>query len=440
MQRRTWLRRLAATACVLAALGAVGVAALWAWWPSNDEIARRIEAEAQTRLGVRVDVGSVQWGIFPAPHAEVHDVRTDQQPDPITFRRLAVYPDLQMLFDRKLSFTRVELEGAVISRHATRAFRGRESNLTDEKDTAAIPVQRFVFRDVTWISWSGVPVAYDGEFEFDTHWRPRSARLSRPGVSPPAQLDAKRQVDKDQWDLRIVVGGGTAHGQATLKVNEDGSMRLDGTLEPRGLEIQSTLATFNRRSPLAGLASGHTVLNARGETVGELGRSLHTTSQLTVAQGRVLRLDIDRAVKTLGKERAGETALDSLTGRMDTQNTEEGTRVTYSDIQARAGRYSAKGEATIYQRHVKAKGTLDIIDGLVGVPFTVEGPTRKPDFSVPRGFVAGAAIGTAILPGIGTVIGARIGGAVNNAGENQQKTKAVKPKKSATPPPAPVLP
>jgi hypothetical protein len=31
---------------------------------------------------------------------------------------------------------------------------------------------------------------------------------------------------------------------------------------------------------------------------------------------------------------------------------------------------------------------------------------------VPPGFFAGAAIGTAVLPGIGTAIGARIGGAL----------------------------
>ena len=36
-----------------------------------------------------------------------------------------------------------------------------------------------------------------------------------------------------------------------------------------------------------------------------------------------------------------------------------------------------------------------------------------PKVSVPPGFLAGAALGTAVLPGIGTVIGARIGGALD---------------------------
>jgi predicted metalloprotease with PDZ domain len=163
------------------------------------------------------------------------------------------------------------------------------------------------------------------------------------------------------------------------------------------------------------------VLSARGDSVGELARSLRTESDLSVAQGVVLRLDLDKAIRTRGKERDGQTPLDSLTGHLQTQNTENGTRFTYTQLKAKAGKYTASGEAVIWQKQVDANGTLDIVDGLVGVPFTIKGPVQKPDVKVPPGFFAGAAIGTAVLPGVGTVIGARIGGAIGRIFGNDKK-------------------
>jgi hypothetical protein len=84
-------------------------------------------------------------------------------------------------------------------------------------------------------------------------------------------------------------------------------------------------------------------------------------------------------------------------------------RATYTGIRARAGKYTATGEATIYQRQIEASGKLYLVDGTSGVPFTMSGPVDKPIASMPPGVFAGAAIGTAVLPGIGTDIGAGIG-------------------------------
>jgi hypothetical protein len=57
--------------------------------------------------------------------------------------------------------------------------------------------------------------------------------------------------------------------------------------------------------------------------------------------------------------------------------------------------------------------TVDVAGGLVGVPLKVSGPLGAARVSVPMPAMAaqtaGAAIGTAILPGIGTAIGAGVG-------------------------------
>ncbi|MBX3659754.1 MAG: hypothetical protein KF740_15080 [Ramlibacter sp.] len=409
-------QRLALVAAVTAAalFGAAWLG-LSAWVPNDEALARRIEAEAQQRLGVPVVVGAAHWRLLPQPVIEALDIRT-QQDRPITIGRVALYPRLwRLLADRVFVAKRAELEHATFSRSAMAAFRGR-ANVAQapgaDFQLGPVPLERFVFRDVTWVSHSGVPVVYDGDIDFDPAWRPRRATLSRPGAQTPASLTLLRDGEADRWQVRVDVGGGTANGQVALTESPGGALTLAGELAPRNIEVASTLTTFNRRASLSGRVSGRTVLQAGGDSVGELARSLRTESDLTVANAVVLRLDLDKAIATRGQEREGQTPLDSLTGHLQTQNTEHGTRFTYTDVKARAGKYTASGEAVVWQKRVDAHGTLDIVDGLVGVPFTVSGPVQKPEVKVPPGFFAGAAIGTAVLPGVGTVIGARIGGAL----------------------------
>jgi hypothetical protein len=428
--KRAHLLGLAAGATIAALLGGAWLA-VNAWLPNGDALARRIEAEAQTRLGVKVTVGSAQWQLLPTPSIEVRDART-HQPQPIEIGRLAIYPRLwPLLTDRVLKVSRVELERAVVPRDAMRAFRGKtgQAQTGEEPDMQAglVPVEQFVFRGLTWIPYSGVPVAFDGEVDFDPQWRPRTASVRVPGAQVPATLELKRDMEQDRWQVRAAAGGGTADGVITLVTTPRGDLALAGELAPRNIEVAAAMAAFNRRAPITGRVSGRTLLKANGESVGGLARSLYTDTQFTVTQAVVLRLDLDKAIRTRGKERDGQTPLDSLTGRMQTQNTENGTRFTYTDLKAKAGNYTASGEAVIWQRRVDASGTLDIVDGLVGVPFTINGPVQKPEVKVPPGFFAGAAIGTAVLPGVGTVIGARIGSALGKLFDGKPPAPASAP-------------
>ena len=60
------------------------------------------------------------------------------------------------------------------------------------------------------------------------------------------------------------MGGGGANGQVQLESGaKGGAMRLTGRLQPRGIEVDSALQAFNRRSIVAGKASGETTLSAK---------------------------------------------------------------------------------------------------------------------------------------------------------------------------------
>ena len=253
-------------------------------------------------------------------------------------------------------------------------------------------------------------MVYDGEIDFDPHWRPRYAELRRPGSSTLFKLTATREGDADRWQTRIQLGGGTADGNLALRSAPSGSMHLSGQMAPHDIEVASAMSSFNRRSSVGGKGSGQTVVSADGKSVGELARSLHTRTMFSVDSATIFRFHLDKAIRTRGKEYDGQTALQLLTGQMDTQNTDEGLRVTFTGAKARSGIYSATGQGTVYNRQIEASGNMYLVVGALGVPFTVHGSVEDPKVSVPPGFFAGAAVGTLVLPGIGTAIGARVGG------------------------------
>jgi hypothetical protein len=191
---------------VLLLAGAAWVAAL-RFLPSDEELARRASAELETALGVKVRVGALHWRLFPSPAVVMEDAATDQ-PQPIVIKKLTLYPDLFALWQRRIKIDRADLEGASVPQPSLRGL-GKQRE-KEEPTGEELPLARFVFRDLTWISRRGIPVVYDGEVDFDPGWRPRKAELRRPGAKDAAHLTLTRQGQDDRWAARIQVGGGTA--------------------------------------------------------------------------------------------------------------------------------------------------------------------------------------------------------------------------------------
>ncbi|RYX95422.1 MAG: hypothetical protein EOO28_11720 [Comamonadaceae bacterium] len=462
---RKWLVGLGAVAVLLAVAAVVA----WQMIPSDDELAEKAEQKLEQALGVKVTIGSLRWIAVPMPAVVLQDVATVQD-NPLKARQITAYVHWRPLLDKVISIDSVEVDGVVVPQLSLKAFSDKDGNGRRDKDEgkvpakkatpaasasseasagapaasdgekrwrmADVPLEHFHFTDLTWISRRGVPVVYEGEIDFDAGWRPRKLQVRRPGVSPRAQLTALRKGEADRWDIAATLAGGTLNGEVRLK-ETPGKLRLDGELLPKNIELEGAVRAFNRKPAIGGRASGSTVLESEGADVAELARSLHTRTRFTAAPASVLRFDLNKAIKTFGKEHDGQTPLESISGLMDTQNTGQGTVWTFSDLKATSGSLKASGNIVIFAGKVEAKGAVDLIDGLVGVPIVVTGELRKPDVSVPKGAIAGAAIGTAILPGIGTIIGARLGGLFGGAPDTPAAKPAASSAKKKTPPPGP---
>ena len=408
---RKWLLGVGSTLGVLALLAVVLVSLI----PSDEELARRAAVEIEAALGVPVNIGALHWHLLPVPLVEIENAASGQ-PQPLQVKKVTAYLNTAALWQRRLKVDRAVLQGAVLPQLSLPVL-GREYQAAGTGEPGGfrldeIPLAHFEFRDVTWISRRGNHIVYDGEVDFDARWRPRTAQLRRSQVTPVTDLTLTRLGHDDRWDVRANVGGGSANGQIQFGSGSGDAMRLTGKLRPRGIELYSALHAFNHRSIVTGKASGETTLSAKGDTPNELAQSLHSTTSFTMGRSTLLRFDLDKAIRTVGKDHAGKTPLDSITGQLDTQNTPEGMVIDFSRVKAASGALSASGKARVGNQHIDAVFAVDLVKGLVGIPLKISGPLDQVQVSVPASAVAGAVAGTAVLPGIGTAIGARIGAAI----------------------------
>ena len=404
-------------------VGTVLVAALL---PSNEALAERATQALTQAVGVPIHIGALHWQLLPRPAVVLTDVTAkpaDAEPDAqpaMSVQRVLLVPDVSwaMLQSRRLRLLRAEVDGAVVQQRVLQALSaaGKKDRPTspDSANADTTPLDQLVWRQVTWVSRYGVPVVLSGQATFDPAWRPRSANVQLPDAKVPADLTLTRHGTDDRWALQSRIGGGTANGDVLLQTSAT-AWSLDGTLALQGIGAADALQAVNRRSVVSGLARGSTVLSARStfaDGPAQLVKSLRTDTRFTMGKSMLLRFDLDKAIRTAGSDTKGQTPLDSITGTVSTQNATSGMVIDFSDIKAASGLLTATGRVRLANREVDAEVSVDLVDGLIGVPLRVTGPVNAVKVSVAPGALAGAAVGTAVLPGVGTALGARVGAAL----------------------------
>lgn len=438
---RRWLIGIAAV--LLLGIGVL-VLVVRAKLPTDEQVAARIAEGFEQRFGVALKVGNAHWALLPTPMLVLEDVATDQG-RPITLKRVRLQLQLAPLLHRVIALDQIEVESLVLPRASVREFRGKGPKPKEGANVVAlpapwtlapVPVEKVRWRDVVWIDRRDIALAYDGELSFDPQWRPRQLRLERAGLASPVRLRLDRESGLDRWRTRIDAGGGTWNGVTRLETLPTGKLRVSAELEPRQIDIESLVQAFDRRTSVAGKVSGQTTLTAEADTAEDLGalmRSLHTRTAFTVQPATLTKLDVLKAVTTAGISRGGRTPLDQLTGTLDTQGTEDGVVMRYTNLKARSGVLTASGNLKMFNRKLDGEIAVDLVDGVVGVPLKIGGTMSDPELSLTGGALTGAAIGSAVLPGVGTAIGARVGQQVEKLFGGDRKPAPAKPDSKPAP-------
>ena len=426
-------------AAVLAGV-AVAVATLV---PSDKALAIQATAALEAATGVPVSVGAVHWQLLPRPAVTVENILT-QQSLPVKISKITVRPRLMALLQKRLKFDSAVVDGAVVPQVSLRgltngkpvgpaagsissklapANQAEQAEQAEQASSAGtwgawvvdeLPLSQLVFRDVSWISRTGVATIFSGTVDFDTAWRPRSVWVQRPDAKAVTDLSLTRKGAEDRWDALAHAGGGVATGELELLAQPNGRLRLAGQLKFEGIEVASAVEAFNRPAVLAGKASGVTTIKANGANAAELAQSLHTQTLFSLAPATLLLFDLSKAVRTMGRQYNGQTPLDKVSGQLDAQNTADGMVINFSKLKASSGVLSASGQVQLLNRVIDAEVSVDLLDGVVGVPLKITGPLNQVKVSVANGVIAGAVVGTAVLPGVGTAIGARLGAAISS--------------------------
>ena len=118
----------------------------------------------------------------------------------------------------------------------------------------------------------------------------------------------------------------------------------------------------------------------------------------------------------MGLSRGGETRLDTLAGQVNTR----GRVVQLSNLVASSGLLAASGEVNLLANQaVRGRVLVHLgpaaVGQAMGVPLVVAGTLEDPQLTLTRSALLGAAIGTMVMPGVGTGAGASIGDKIGNS-------------------------
>lgn len=408
------MRRWWAAGLLLAGLLASGALALRAWLGSAD-LRASVEAEASAALGVRVTAQRLHTSFWPLPGAAVDGLVVHTQP-PLSAQTVQARPALDALLRGRLELATLTVEGAQLPQAGVdRLLAALQKKERDGKKTRGsepdstmrpgILPRRVIVRALTWTPAGGAPMTLDASVRLDDDLLPAQAdlRLLRGRLSG-AQATLVREAP-GRWQLRADVGGGRITGPLTLTsaAAQRGPWTLGGELQTAGVEVAALTAPAR---PLSGRLDARTQLQARAATPGALAEALQTQTQFTVRGATVHGLDLARAVKTLGTSRGGETRLDQLDGEVRTQ----GKAVRVERLVARSGVLAARGQVAVSaSRALSGQVSVDLAGGVVGVPLVLGGTVDAPEVTLTRGALVGGALGTAVLPGVGTGAGAKLG-------------------------------
>ncbi len=420
---RRILRPLGILAALLLLLGAAVVVALHQW-TGSEGFRQRLEREASAALGVPVTLSRVTVDVFPLPAVALEGLHIQARPA-LTLERVEARPVWSALLRGRLAVSTLIVRQAVLpqativllgARVQDPATQPVEPGATDEAADLSWLPRRVVLDDVTWIGVQGRSSTVQAELTLDEDGWPANATVAViRGALEGAKAVLKRGADNQTaWSLKVDVGGGTLQGPLTVKLPAASApvrdLVFDASLETRGVEVSALTAPGRT---LTGRLDASTTLSARINPRGgtaSVSDALRSQTRFTVNNAVLHGVDLARAVATVGLSRGGSTALDTLAGQVRTR----GQLIELTNLVASSGVLAATGEVTVApSRALSGRVRVDVTRGaggdVVGVPLVVGGTLDDPSVSLSRSALLGAAIGTALLPGVGTGAGANLG-------------------------------
>lgn len=390
-------------------------------WVGSDDFRHRVEQQASEALGVELQLGGIDVTAWPLPAVALSDIALQTKPV-LRVARVEVRPVWADLLQGRVAPATLIVRSAVLPQPALDALVAvlqkkkpatADKQQAPEAENLAFLPQRTVLDDITWIDAKGVAITLAAEATLDRDVLPQSLTLQvLKGRLQGTHLSAQRDGERHAWDVALKVAGGSIKGRVEWQppTAPGGEFTLKGQLQTREVEVSALMAPeptakSQAAQPLSGKLEASTTLSARTSKPGALADVLQTQSRFTVQKAVLHGIDLAKAVKTVGMSRGGETPLDTLAGQLNTQ----GKAVQLNNLVASSGVLSASGTVAVSPSQALSGRVSVELGGALGVPLVLGGTVDAPEVNLTRGALIGGAVGTVLMPGVGTGAGASLG-------------------------------
>jgi AsmA-like protein len=395
---------------------------------------------ASERLAQPVEMEDLTLHLLPTPRVIAHRITVGRNSE-ILIGELEIVPELHSLVAGPRSLRLVRASRVAFDESAFAIQRGIPKRRDDP-----VPLRRLILNTVKFNhSTIDVPI-FNVDVKLGERLRVREARFETSDgaltllVRPHGDGTAAVQLRAANWTLPVgapltfdqLAAHGTLKGRQleVAKLEADlyggrlvGAARADwgkqlqlaGSAHLAGVDLAPVQKALGRPAKLSGRLQADAEFSTSARTAAELRGALTLDGPFEVLGGVYQGVDLSRAGELAGERRSGDaTHFEELKGTLELR----GERVRLNQLCIRSPKIVAGGNVDIAPDKALS-GKLHIAvaqtGGFVGVPVALGGTTDEPSLRPSKGYLLSAAIGTALLPGIGTSIGLTLGGQLERA-------------------------
>jgi uncharacterized protein involved in outer membrane biogenesis len=447
-----WLKRILVALALLLA-----VALALPFFISLNDYIPRIEKEVSVRLKEPVSIKGIKFSALPLPHVTIDRI-TVGKTDDIKVETVIVTPDLFSLLESTKVIKSIEIHSLVLTQKAIDRIpawsKPDDTKPPQQSPQVRVESIRLVNALVRHDKASFGP--FDARVSLNSKGEPEDALIT----TQDGKLKASVKPDKSNYlidasakswtlpvgpaivfDELLIKGvatlnaadfsqvsaklyGGTVNGKATAGWQK--GLRLKGGFDVNQVELKSLVPLLAPGTNMSGKLTAKPVFSASAADANQLMSALRLETPFNVQNGVLHGVDIKQAATSLIKQgvTGGETHFDLLSGHLNM----EGGAFRFTQLKIASGVLAADGNVNISPKkdlsgrinaQVKALGTS------ANVPLNVAGTVHSPLLYPTGGTMAGAAIGTVLMPGVGTGLGMKAGQAIENlfGGSKEEKKK-----------------
>lgn len=390
----------------------------------------RIAAE---KIGQPVTIQDLKLHLVPTPRMVASGVTVGKRND-VTVGELEIVPDLMSLVSGPRTVSLVRAEKVVVLESALAIPKGMPKSEGGE----AVRVRRVEMKDVT-LRHSKVKLPpFDVEAALGEDLRVEEATFQSRDGALHLLVDKSSKVELKAKNWTLPAGAPlvfeTLHAQGTYKGDTIDLSKIDGKLyggtvagsaradwtkqwvvtgkaNLAGVDLVPVQKAMGKPAKLSGRLKTQQVFSSRARTPDQLGNALATDGPFEVVGGSYSGVDLTKVADLTGKSTADATQFEEFKGKLNMR----AQRVKINELCVRSPKVVAGGNVEIAPDQTLS-GKLDVSlaksGGFVGVPVALSGTTADPSVRPTKGYMIGAVVGTVLLPGIGTSLGASAGSRV----------------------------